>query len=79
MNKLKHTRMNLIHSLTHILTCKKQKRIQKQTWENQWFVLGLGEENKRYRLKRDALEREKEKQHDAQKHHDKTPDGFSEP
>lgn len=40
-------------------------------------LYGLGEENKRYRLKRDALEREKEKQHDALKHHDKTPDGFS--
>lgn len=39
-------------------------------------LYGLGEENKRYRLKQAALERERDKD---QKQSDKTPDGFSEP
>lgn len=42
-------------------------------------LYGLGEENRKYRLKQAALDREKAKEHDAQKHSDKTPDGFSEP
>lgn len=41
-------------------------------------LYGLGEENRKYRLKQAALDREKIREHDAHKH-DKTPDGFSEP
>lgn len=41
-------------------------------------LYGLGEENRKYRLKQAALDREREK--DAHnKQNDKTPDGFSEP
>lgn len=40
-------------------------------------LYGLGEENRKYRLKQAALDREKEKE--AHKQSDKTPDGFSEP
>lgn len=39
-------------------------------------LYGLGEENRKYRLKQAALDREREKEH---KQSDKTPDGFSEP
>lgn len=44
-------------------------------------LYGLGEENRKYRLKQAALDREKQKEHDeAKKHHNtQTPDGFSEP
>lgn len=38
-------------------------------------LYGLGEDNRKYRLKQAALDREK----NEQKHTDKTPDGFSEP
>lgn len=38
-------------------------------------LYGLGEENRKYRLKQAALDREKHEQ----KATDKTPDGFSEP
>lgn len=39
-------------------------------------LYGLGEENRKYRLKQAALDREREKEHNKT---DKTPDGFSEP
>lgn len=39
-------------------------------------LYGLGEENRKYRLKQAALDREKAHEH---KQSDKTPDGFSEP
>lgn len=43
-------------------------------------LYGLGEENRKYRLKQAALDREHAKaKEDAQKQSDKTPDGFSEP
>lgn len=42
-------------------------------------LYGLGEENRKYRLKQAALEREQARQHDQAKQSDKTPDGFSEP
>lgn len=45
-------------------------------------LYGLGEENRKYRLKQAALDREtaraKEDAH-THKHADKTPDGYSEP
>lgn len=41
-------------------------------------LYGLGEENRKYRLKQAALDRDKEKEKEH-KHSDKTPDGFSEP
>lgn len=40
-------------------------------------LYGLGEENRKYRLKHAAMEREKAAE--EKRHNDKTPDGFSEP
>lgn len=42
-------------------------------------LYGLGEENRKYRLKQAALDRENAREKDAHKQSDKTPDGFSEP
>lgn len=43
-------------------------------------LYGLGEENRKYRLKQAAKEaQESRDKHEAHKHADKTPDGFSEP
>lgn len=42
-------------------------------------LYGLGEENRKYRLKQAALDREHKAKEDAHKHADKTPDGYSEP
>lgn len=43
-------------------------------------LYGLGEENRKYRLKQAANEREKDREREKEhKHSDKTPDGFSEP
>ena len=42
-------------------------------------LYGLGEENRKYRLKQAALDRQAVRDKEEHKHADKTPDGFSEP
>lgn len=42
-------------------------------------LYGLGEDNRKYRLKQAALDRQTERDKHEQKQSDKTPDGFSEP